>query len=415
MLGKSSSTRTDLAYAFSQLLCEQVYSVLIANNDSSFERLKKELSSILILGLGGLIAICIVLTFAWQQANAFQWIIQAGLIWAFIAYRSIKYLNLNRANSRSHLYSNLGWGNRLTLFRAMLIAATSGFLFQSWPEGTVLSWAPGIIYFIAATLDRVDGYVARKTNQSSMFGTRLDTICDALGLAIASLLAVGCGQTHWSFLFMGLAYYGFHSGIYWRNKQKLTVFPLPPAMHRRTWAGFQMGYLVVALWPIFSPPVTLIGGFAFMLPALTGFIIDWLIVSGYINREAVHIDRYFRRVAAFSQIFFQPALRVTIILILVASTLTTGFPPILKTETPWLSSLIIGIFAITSIAILFGIAGRFFALMLIALLSWYYINNPMQILDYWLFCCVVWSLLLGSGHFSLWLKDDHWLNRYDGT
>ena len=47
--------------------------------------------------------------------------------------------------------------------------------------------------------------------------------------------------------------------------------------------------------------------------------------------------------------------------------------------------------------------------------GWYYISNPLLPVDYVLFCSVVWVLLLGTGRFSLWQEDDHWLNRYDGA
>ncbi|MDD9894252.1 MAG: CDP-alcohol phosphatidyltransferase family protein [Gammaproteobacteria bacterium] len=328
---------------------------------------------------------------------------------------SLRRLDLVRPKQESPLYKNLGWGNRITLFRSWLIAATAGFLFQPWPDGPLLSWLPGMIYFAGAILDRVDGYVARRSGQSSLFGIELDTVADAIGLAVASLLAVGYGQAHWSFLLMGLAYYAFHAGIYWRKKQNLPVYALPPAMHRRVWAGFQMGYLVVALWPLFYPPLTLIGGFAFMLPALIGFVIDWLIVSGRINRQAANTDRRFYQLTVFSQAIFQPLLRITIVLLLAISILRSGLPPMANTGIVGFSFIASAGFILTSLAILLGIAGRYFALLLIGLLGWYYLNNPMYYLDYLLFCCVIWSLLLGSGRFSLWQEDDRWLNRYDGA
>lgn len=366
-------------------------------------------------GVGGLIVAAILLGQNWQKSSAIQWIIQSGLIWGVMVYQSNKHISLNRLNRLSPLYFKLGWGNRLTLFRAWLIAATAGFLLQDWPEGPILAWVPGMIYFVAATLDRVDGYVARRSGQSSLFGTKLDTISDAIGLALASLLAISYGQTHWSFLFMGFAYYAFHIGIYWRTFQGLPIYPLPPAMHRRAWAGFQMGYIVVALWPLFGPPLTLIGGFAFMLPALLGFIIDWLVVSGRINREAEDIGQLFLHLTRISQLLLQPALRIIIVVLLMTSILQTEFPPMANSDASWIGTVATSGFALTSIAIILGVAGRFFALMLIALLGWYYHSISMQTIDNLLFCCVVWSLLLGSGRFSLWQEDDLWLNRYDGA
>ena len=176
-----------------------------------------------------------------------------------------------------------------------------------------------------------------------------------------------------------------------------------------------MGYLVVALWPLYHPPLTLIGGFAFMLPALIGFIIDWLIVSGRINRNAEHVDQWFRRLTDFSQTIFQPALRILIVILLSVSIATSGFPPMSNSGVQWFSSVATAGFVLTSITVLLGFAGRYFALLLLGLLGWYYIGNEMLLVDYILFCCVVWSLLLGSGRFSLWQEDGHWLNRYDGA
>ena len=385
------------------------------NPQANLRALKYELAQLIGLGIILLGAISFLLVVNWQWQRAAHWFIQTLLLWLFIAYQSTKRLELNRPDKGSPLYGNLGWGNRLTLLRALLIAATGGFLFQPWPEGPLLSWVPGMIYFFGAVLDRVDGLVARRTGQISLLGTELDTVTDAVGLAVASLLAVSYGQTHWSFLFMGIAYYAYHGGIIWRNKNGLPVYPLPPAMHRRVWAGFQMGYLVVALWPLYHPPLTLIGGFAFMLPALIGFIIDWLIVSGRINRNAEHVDQWFRRLTDFSQTIFQPALRILIVILLSVSIATSGFPPMSNSGVQWFSSVATAGFVLTSITVLLGFAGRYFALLLLGLLGWYYTGNEMLLVDYILFCCVVWSLLLGSGRFSLWQEDDHWLNRYDGA
>ena len=385
------------------------------NPQANLRLLKHELTQLIGLGivLLGVISFFLILNWQWQRAAA--WFIQALLLWIFIAYQSNKRLEMNRLNKGSPLYENLGWGNRLTLLRALLIAATGGFLFQPWPEGPLLSWLPGMIYFFGTVLDRVDGFVARRTGQISLLGTELDTVVDAVGLAVASVLAVSYGQTHWSFLCMGLAYYAYHGGIIWRNKNGLPVYPLPSAMHRRVWAGFQMGYLVVALWPVYNPPLTLIGGFAFMLPALIGFIVDWLIVSGRINRSAGHVDRGFRWLTDFSQTIFQPSLRILIVIFLSVSIATNGFPPMSNSGIQWFSSIATAGFVLTAITILLGIAGRYFALLLVGLLGWFYNSNEMLPVDYILFCCVVWSLLLGSGRFSLWQGDDHWLNRYDGA
>ena len=377
--------------------------------------LQRECTRVVWWGVAALVGGCILLGRVWAWEFALQWLVQAGLTWIFICNQTRKRLALNRPSPEASLDPDLGWANRLTLLRAWLIAAVAGFLFQPWPEGPALGWLPGMLYLSAAILDRVDGYVARRTGQSSQLGNDLDTISDALGLAIASLLAFGYGQTHWSYLLFGAAYYLFHAGILWRNKHGLPVYPLPPALHRRTWAGFQMGYLAVVLWPLVHPPLSTLGGFAFMLPATLGFLVDWLIVSGRIDRQADTVDKRFRQLTALSQTVLQPALRLVIVATLTMSLLQTGLAPLPGNSPEWMNNVMIGGFILASGMLMLGIAGRYFSLILVSLLGWYYMTNPLQPVDYVLFCSVVWLLLLGTGRFSLWTEDDHWLNRYDGA
>lgn len=377
--------------------------------------LKREFTRLAWLGVAGLAAGSILLGLSWYWQAALQWFLQAGLAWAFFCYQTRRRLPLNRPSLGAPVYNELGWANRLTLLRAWLIAAVAGFLMQPWPDGPALAWLPGVLYLFAAVLDRVDGYVARRTGQTSLLGNELDTVSDALGLAVASLLAFGYGQVHWSYLLFGIAYYLFSVGLLWRHTRGLPVYPLPPALHRRAWAGFQMGFLAVALWPIFHPPLTTLAGFAFMLPAVLGFLIDWLIVSGRIHRQADAVDRRFHQLTYFSQTVLQPVLRVVVVVLLAMTLLQSGLP-ILPGNTPtWMSNLMSGGFILASLMLILGIAGRYFSLILVSLLGWYYSNNPLLPMDYILFCSVVWLLLLGTGRFSLWQEDDKWLNRYDGA
>lgn len=366
-------------------------------------------------GVIALLGGCIFLGWAWAWDHALQWLVQAGFAWGFISFQTRQRLPLNRPGPEAPLYADLGWANRLTLLRAWLIAAVAGFLFQPWPEGPALAWLPGMLYLFAAVLDRVDGFVARRTGQSSQLGNDLDTVSDALGLAIASLLAVGYGQAHWSYLLFGAAYYLFHAGILWRNARGLPVFPLPPALHRRTWAGFQMGYLAVVLWPLVQPPLSMLAGFAFMLPATLGFLVDWLIVSGRVDRQADAVDRRFRQLTVLSQAVLQPLLRLVVAATLAVSLLQSGQAPLPANSPIWMNNVMIGGFVLASLMIILGVAGRYFSLIMVSLLGWYYMTNPLLPLDYILFCSVVWLLLLGTGRFSLWSEDDHWLNRYDGA
>jgi CDP-diacylglycerol--glycerol-3-phosphate 3-phosphatidyltransferase len=134
------------------------------------ELLKRELYRLVWWGVAALAGGSILLGMVWHWGGSLQWLLQAGLIWAFICFQTRRRLPMNRAEQAAPLYRELGWANRLTLLRAWLIATVAGFLFQPWPEGPVLVWMPGMLYFGAAVLDRVDGYVARRTQHGSLLG-----------------------------------------------------------------------------------------------------------------------------------------------------------------------------------------------------------------------------------------------------
>ncbi len=377
-----------------------------APETNTLKQLNLELTRLLLLGLASLSIAALLLSQVWQPVNAIQWLLQALAFWLFIYFQARRRLPLNRPGQSDSLYSDLGWANRLTLLRACLIAATGGFLFQDWPAGPLLAWLPGTVYFFGAILDRVDGYVARKTNHSSLFGNDLDIVSDALGLAIASLLAWAWGQVHWTYLLFGAAYYVFHGGLLWRKYRQLPVYPLPPAMHRRAWAGFQMGFLVVALWPWFYPPTTTLAGFAFMLPALIGFAIDWLFVSGRLAPDGPFMNRVMLPLIRFSAAVIQPLMRLAIVVLLAVSLQQSGFQP------GWFMT---AGFIVAPGMIVLGIAGRAACLAMIGLLASYYARIDSGSVEALLFCFIVWVMLLGTGRFSLWQPDQQWLHRYDGA
>lgn len=343
----------------------------------------------------------------WSWGSAAQWLLQAGLLWILVLYEARGYLPLNRKGPETVLYSRLGLANQLTILRGWLIACTGGFLFQQSPPG-VLAIVPAGFYAVSAIIDRIDGFAARKTGQVSQMGMELDTVFDALGLAIAPLLAVWYGKIHWSYLLVSCAYYLFQWGLSYRQKNAFPLFPLKPKLSRRAIAGFQMGFIAVVLFPVFQPPATRIAGFAFMLPVLTGFLIDWLVASGRISEQSFINHSVLKRGEKLISFFTQPALRL-----LLAGLLLTW--SVRHTENISHSPLILYGMIACGLLILLGIMGRSAALALLLLIGW---NNPSQLIsliDYLILPITVWILVLGTGHFSLWSWDDDWVNRYDGA
>lgn len=348
----------------------------------------------------------VILGGVWSWGSAAQWLVQAGLLWILVLYKARGYLPLNRKGADTVLYARLGLANQLTILRGWLIAGTGGFLFQQAPPA-LLAFVPAGFYAVSAIIDRIDGFAARKTGQVTEMGMELDTVFDALGLAIAPLLAVWYGKIHWSYLLVSCAYYLFQSGLGYRQKNALPLFALKPKLSRRAIAGFQMGFIAVVLFPMFQPPATRMAGFAFMLPVLTGFLIDWLVVSGRISDQSFINHSVLKRGEQLISSFTQPALR----LFLAALLLTW---PLRHTETLADSPLILSGLMALSLLVVAGIMGRAAALALVLLLGWYGSPPSLNLLEEMILPAAVWILVLGTGRFSVCTWDEDWVNRYDG-
>lgn len=364
--------------------------------------IKHEVLLVILLGIATLLAGYFTIK-QFTSINALQWLVIADCLWVFVCWQLWQRLDLNRAHASAPLYPRLGWANHLTLLRGGLIALTGGFLFQPQASGWA-AWIPGVLYSIAAILDRMDGFVARRGKQTSLLGSELDTVYDALGLLVAPLLAVGYGKIHWSFLLVSAAYYVFVWGLYWRRTHNLPTYPLMPSLLRRTLAGFQMGFIAFILLPCFQAPLTIIIGIAFMLPILLGFAVDWLVVSGRIESTTT-TQQNFDRLDHFSYTIFQPLLRALLFIATLIFILRDDF------LSPFFVAVILLMFAA---AALLGLAGRIAALMVLILVTFMQGDTTLDATTATIIFSSVWLMLLGTGRFSLWQWDDRWVNRRDG-
>lgn len=77
--------------------------------------------------------------------------------------------------------------NLLTLLRIVLIPVFVGVYYLPFAWSHLLTTA---IFLLAALTDWLDGYLARKLNQSSAFGAFLDPVADKLMVAAALILVV---------------------------------------------------------------------------------------------------------------------------------------------------------------------------------------------------------------------------------
>ena len=187
---------------------------------------------------------------------------------------------------RQHPTAKIGPATAITLFRGLLLGAIAGCL-PLPPLGWV-AWAPGILYTTAALCDLFDGYVARRLDQVTALGARLDVALDALGLLVAPLAAVLLGRLPPFYLLLGAVYYLFQGGLWLRRRRGLALHPerLRPTPHARLYAGYQMGLVATALFPLLGPPGTTITAALFMVPTLLLFAREWLLVTGRLDPEA---------------------------------------------------------------------------------------------------------------------------------
>ena len=361
----------------------------------------QEIRNLGVLGVSGLLLCIAAIASIETYYFAAQWGVVSLMVWLYVWWQCWHQRDLNKPSENATLYHDLGPANRLTLLRGFLIAMTAGFILQQYTHLASL-WIPAFLYSVAAILDRLDGFVARRTQRASLLGSSLDNTYDALGLFVAPVLAVNLGKVHWSYLILSIAFYIFQIGLASRKARGLPIYDLAPSKLRRTLAGFQMGYVAIALWPPFSANVTSAVGVGFMIPVLLGFLVDWRIVSGRINARST--KKLFSVLQLNSQHYLQPGLRV----VFLAASL-----PLLSSLT--LTPLTLLLLCICSLLILLGCGARIAAvgvLLLLALQPMQQDFSPMFIVFLFSTC---WIALLGSGRFSLWQGDDIWVERHDGA
>ena len=88
-----------------------------------------------------------------------------------------------------------GWPNLLTILRIVILPIFIGVFYLpfSWAHA-----AAAVSFAVASFTDGLDGYLARKLQQTSPFGAFLDPVADKLLVATSLLLLVGAKD--WSYI-----------------------------------------------------------------------------------------------------------------------------------------------------------------------------------------------------------------------
>lgn len=219
-----------------------------------------------------------------------RWLALSGIVLAYGLWILWRNLSANHRPGETELLPTFGPGNALTLLRGLCIGLLAGFLFGPWPMGA-LAWVIVLLYTVTDIADYFDGYLARRADHVTELGGVLDMEFDGLGTLVVILLAVSFGQLPNWYLALGLARYLFIFGLWLRRRLGRPIDDMAPSVHRRVFAGFQMGFLSVVLWPILPRPMAVIAGTLFAAATGAGFLRDWLVVSGIFDPAG---DRYRR-------------------------------------------------------------------------------------------------------------------------
>ncbi|WP_434778722.1 CDP-diacylglycerol--glycerol-3-phosphate 3-phosphatidyltransferase [Neisseria sp. Ec49-e6-T10] len=95
----------------------------------------------------------------------------------------------------------------LTWLRVVLIPVfvVVFYLPSSWISPTCANWLGALIFAFASITDWLDGYLARRWEQTSSFGAFLDPVADKLIVAVALILLVGFDRTSmiWAMIIIG--------------------------------------------------------------------------------------------------------------------------------------------------------------------------------------------------------------------
>lgn len=189
-----------------------------------------ELLAGLVLLLVGLAATAVVVPAA-ESGLALSLIIYGAMaLWIWRAWKS---------------KGSLGWPNRITLLRGLLLAWLAVWLmFPAWVSAgawTVVAVALGSLF-----LDGVDGWLARRLGQATLFGARFDMEVDAALILLLCLLLVQADLAGPWVLLIGLMRYGFLAvTACWPALNR----SLPDSQRRKLVCVWQVASLVLAFVP----------------------------------------------------------------------------------------------------------------------------------------------------------------------
>jgi phosphatidylglycerophosphate synthase len=160
----------------------------------------------------------------------------------------------------------------VTSVRACLVVVLAAILARRQLPAALLCVA---LAAVAAALDGVDGWVARRTGTASAFGARFDMETDALLILVLAVLVWRYDKAGGWVIAAGLMRYAFvaAAGVWpWMRR------PLEPSRRRQTVCVVQIVALIIALVPSIERPLSAVVSAAALAGLAWSFLVDilWL-------------------------------------------------------------------------------------------------------------------------------------------
>jgi phosphatidylglycerophosphate synthase len=171
--------------------------------------------------------------------------LKAGAVFAGIM--SVALLRLHA----HHAHASFGPANQVTTLRSALVALVTALIGEA-ADPSLAAFGAGTA-LIAAALDGVDGWLARRTRMATRFGARFDMEIDALLIQVLAILVWYYGKAGPWVVASGLLRYLFVAAGWKWTRLRTTLFA---SVRRQTICVVQIAALMIALSPVVTPPAS---------------------------------------------------------------------------------------------------------------------------------------------------------------
>ncbi len=178
---------------------------------------------------------------------------------------------VSRTVAAHHPFDRFGAANWITTLRAVPVALVVGLVAET-PGPAVAATAAGA-GAVAATLDGIDGWLARRTAMATPFGARFDMEIDAVLILALAILAWTLGKAGAWVVASGLLRYFLVAAA---RPWPWLARPLPRSRRRQTICVVQVVGLIVAVSPLAEPWLSTPVAGAALLALCGSFLTDTL-------------------------------------------------------------------------------------------------------------------------------------------